>query len=472
MLNRRWCGAVISMLMLGIGLTFSPVANSQTVNQNACRTNDYAILYVGGIRTTHWEMIQERQALEFMVGPTYNGRKVVFRELTNRTSGWSLGLLDVVETVGLSIRDTQSTDFFSTRYDDLARLAEGDSAPLARLRTRSSPALVTQIDNVGTGLASLIVRATGGLATRQADADAITNRLQAYRETVYGRIPIIVGYSEGNFFATRLYDDIVKEIGEKSLAVVHIAPPTKELRGSYVLSSMDLLIRGYNIGLDKTHDVDFSSADGLGHGIRTTYLRGGSATSRPILNLITAAMDSAQTPNCNRTYLYEGTNFTRVWDAGDRFTSGRISAAVTIRGIGPGYSGIVDLRAFPEYLGGYDVKAYSSAYAPQSFVYSGSGPFGTIGRGSFTFAEGKIKDWTFYVPGSCPGVAAPAYMTCQSSHFVLDSTRRLYGVSEAAQSHIVPTGGQPFPQPIPDSIDYSGQSEASANWIYQEPEKQ
>jgi hypothetical protein len=77
--------------------------------------------------------------------------------------------------------------------------------------------------------------------------DYALHRAQLDKDIAAGNRLLMVAHSQGNVFVDKAYDYVMPQVGAAAVKVAHIAPASGTLRGSYELSSNDLVINALRL---------------------------------------------------------------------------------------------------------------------------------------------------------------------------------------------------------------------------------
>jgi hypothetical protein len=184
-----------------------------------CSPNGYTILTINGVSTNISGAQDNRDKLKAHFPDTYNNQKLTVDYLLNPTHTISIDLLDTAEQKANdeTLSDIQDSDFAQMLTD--------------------------------------------------ASAKVITQKL------------LLVGHSQGNFYANTFYDAVIDEAGgipSESMGVYGVATPANRVAGNglYLTSDTDKVIDKLPNILKPNVHIDFKNSDdnGLGHDFSKIYL--------------------------------------------------------------------------------------------------------------------------------------------------------------------------------------------------------
>ncbi|MFA6393156.1 MAG: immunoglobulin-like domain-containing protein [Candidatus Paceibacterota bacterium] len=207
--------------------------------EDVCSKSGYTVLTINGIWTDEFEASTNKESLKKRLPDTYNNQHLIVDYAYNPTHGAGAG--DIVDVAKQGIIDPNSEDF------DLVEILNSASAKVK------------------------------------------TQKL------------LLVGHSQGNFYANAFYDKVVNKNGgvpSSSIGVYSVATPDNRVAGGgkYLTSDTDTVITGFvghikNILHPNTH-IDLKPEDGDGHDFAKVYLEYKSAE---IVGDIKASLDKLQT---------------------------------------------------------------------------------------------------------------------------------------------------------------------------------
>ena len=252
---------------------------AQAVEIPICRPAGYTVGFFNGVWNTEKQAEDSQDQLEKLVretyGYTYQGEPIRFELFYNTTNG----LLDVMEVFMQRSAEIDASGELGKRFEYLWGTLTGNASFLEKVKG-FFPNLVSFFgwfyDSLIQKFLALGAKLFGSLPTND---DYVRHDQQLKELVAQQKKLILVAHSQGNLFVNRAVETLRKMDSEDEVKVVHVAPASAVLSGSYVLADIDWVIkalRGMGLSsLSPSNLVLASSAkDRSGHGFVETYLDG------------------------------------------------------------------------------------------------------------------------------------------------------------------------------------------------------
>ena len=293
--------AVVGSLLVGISRnTHAEPTNNPSAK---CLGKDVAFLYFNGIHNDPAAATASLLELKRIHGTQTSAGDVIRYELMyNHTNGFS----DVVET--FEQRLLEQNGLLAGRFELFFEVINGDG-PWWNKIAASIPSAAKTLNSIADWYqAAAILALTKAFGNPPTALDYAQHRSVIDQKIDEGRKLLLVAHSQGNLFANVAYDYARKRLGTSSVKVVHIAPASSRLVGSYTLANLDLVINGLRVAgtvADNTDDIpDYAhrpagvngKKDILGHNLIAIYLNPGLTTSSRVKTHIQEALASLVSP--------------------------------------------------------------------------------------------------------------------------------------------------------------------------------
>jgi hypothetical protein len=303
-LRRSLVAAVATLATLLVPLTYSAGAHAQV--RNLCGGRGYVVGFFNGVWNTPTQdgALAGLAALRDLIGRTYNNEPVEYELFYNHTGSTVSATFfqDLAETFIQRAREVDQTGALEQRYEYLWQVvADGDQSLWDRL-TAAVPAAGGVLSALYTDFTT---KAVAGyslmLSSPPTAADMAEHRSRLDEMALQGQKLILVAHSQGNLFVNPAFDYINAKAGAGSVKVVHVAPASPTLRGSYTLADIDIVINGLRVqGLSSVPASNLvlpvSTRDLSGHKLVDTYLDGSRPGRVAVKGLVDAALGAAVTP--------------------------------------------------------------------------------------------------------------------------------------------------------------------------------
>lgn len=364
----------LSFVAAPLAIFSASISNAQSFPENSCETDGYVIALQTGILSPATTTRRELNLIQSLIGPTFEGRPIRYIALQNTTAtneGAAFGVLDIAELLAQRARERSDLVEFRGRTEIHHRAAYSDERSLNTFEREGDAAVDTTVSMYRAVLQNVLFDSAALNRTYEAtlgrleQVDLDANRRDLYKQTQRGFAPVIIGHSQGALFVNKLYDETVDEISNSSLKTYYIAPASQTTRGGgeYVLSPSDEILKLLEIdgGTLRPRGPNPGTPPGSinGHSLANAYLSNASSRNEIIAG-IRRALDAAEPLNCTRTFSYDGQPFTRARSS-DLFGPGEINGTITIQGLGPGYTGFLGGRTFPEFIKSYSFQTTGGA---------------------------------------------------------------------------------------------------------------
>ena len=310
--------AVVVSLLAGIsGNTHGQPSGNPNMK---CLGKDVAFLYFNGIHNDLATATASLLELKRIHGTKTSAGDVIRYELMyNHTNGFS----DVVET--FEQRLLEQNGILAGRFELFFEVINGDGPWWNKIST-SVPAAAKTLNSIADWYRAAVILALTKLFGNPPTAlDYAQHRSIIDKKIDEGRKLLLVAHSQGNLFANVAYDYAKKRLGASSVKVVHIAPASSRLVGSYTLANLDLVINGLRVAgtvADNTDDIpDYVHRpagvngwkDILGHNLIAIYLNPSLATSSRVKTHIQEALASLVSPtNIEALYFFDAAYFRSI----------------------------------------------------------------------------------------------------------------------------------------------------------------
>jgi hypothetical protein len=243
-----------------------------------CPQAGYTTGFFNGVWNTKAEAAKSLALLAKLNPSTLNGLPVTPQLFYNQSGCVTLGatcLQDVAETF---IQRANAIDASGVLAKDFVVFWEA----VTGTRTYSNsligiiPSIANLIGSLFSTVTNKILALTALLTSTPPTALTMaTNNADLDRLAANGQYFTLIAHSQGNLFLNQAYDHILPTVGASGVQAVHIAPASPTLRGDYVLSSSDTVIRALALtGSVPTVNFTLSTnpLDASGHGLLDTYL--------------------------------------------------------------------------------------------------------------------------------------------------------------------------------------------------------
>ncbi len=247
-----------------------------------CRPAGYTVGFFNGVWNTEQQANDSKEELENLIdeiyGDTYQGEPIRFELFYNTTNG----LLDVMEVFIQRSAEIDGSGELGKRFEYLWGSLTGNASFLEKVKgffPNLSSFFGWFYDSLIQKFLALGAKLFGSLPTNEdyARHDKQLKELVAEQKKL-----ILVAHSQGNLFVNRAVETLRGMGSEDEVKVVHVAPASAVLSGSYVLADIDWVIKALRaMGLSSLSSSNLvlasSVEDRSGHGFVETYLDG----SRP-----------------------------------------------------------------------------------------------------------------------------------------------------------------------------------------------
>ncbi len=247
-----------------------------------CRPAGYTVGFFNGVWNSRQQAKYSQDQLEKLVretyGETYQGEPIRFELFYNTTNG----LLDVMEVFIQRSAEIDGSGELGKRFEYLWGSLTGNASFLEKVKgffPNLSSFFGWFYDSLIQKFLALGAKLFGSLPTNEdyARHDQQLKELVAEQKKL-----ILVAHSQGNLFVNRAVETLRGMGSEVGVQVVHVAPASAVLSGSYVLADIDWVIKALRaMGLSSLSSSNLvlasSVEDRSGHGFVETYLDG----SRP-----------------------------------------------------------------------------------------------------------------------------------------------------------------------------------------------
>jgi hypothetical protein len=283
-------------------------------------TQGYVIGHFNGIMTTRaqaeYELLVVRSLFD---NDSYKGKSLGFELFYNQTSGDGVKgfLRDVAEV--FDQRAKESADVLKNRWEVFWESLS--SAPKPKKKRSFWTRVKDKISSISKAFTNLLKSFYSTVVTKltafvtsffhdksqtKHDYNIHNTRLKTL---LYEKNRVLlIGYSQGNLFANKAYETVVKESGisniENSLKMIHIAPPVLKTHGEHSLNNIDIVINSLRLqGIDSVPKINLyypqshlKEYDWTGHRLVPTYLNPIRDGREKIILDLHNALDSLMEP--------------------------------------------------------------------------------------------------------------------------------------------------------------------------------
>lgn len=234
-----------------------------------CEGEYIRTVFFNGMRSNESDSKKSLEYLKYRmneyIGKTYNNKKISYDLIYNSHVGIISDL----------------TEVFNQRR---VALDDGDYLFAKAITSENNEILkkIKSLDEDLSGIVDDMVKDVEEIAKKndlkETEIDYSAHNLKLDKISSKGEKILFVGHSQGNMFMNHAYNHVTKKLNRSKVAVMHVAPASKELHGKYVLSSNDGVINvlkfifGDNAVLESNITIPFSPEDMSGHKIIETYL--------------------------------------------------------------------------------------------------------------------------------------------------------------------------------------------------------
>lgn len=309
------CNMLVSLLII---LPLNTVQASKNIS--LCEPSGIVFGFFNGVQTTERQAYIGLKNLEVIHGETNaTGEVIQYELLYNYTKGFE----DFVET--FEQRLIEQKDTLEGRFELFFEAMKGGGYWWNAI-TDTVSSVEGVLDSFRDWTKAATIDAlTGLIANPPTIENYVEHQARIDSWVIEGKKLLFVAHSQGNLFANVAYDyALSKNMLERSIKVVHIAPASPSLRGKYILADQDLVINGLRFvgsvpnitnkiplypmrraGLNGKKDI-------LGHGLLEIYLNPTLNTSSSTKSYINKALNILETPPISATTgLFTAT---LIWD--------------------------------------------------------------------------------------------------------------------------------------------------------------
>lgn len=264
----------------------------------------YTLGFFNGVWNTAREASDGKEALQDLVGSTYNNEPVKYENFYNHTGATvdSNGLQDLAETFIQRSAEIDASGEMGKRFEYFWEFL-GSSKPTFLDKIKGIfPNAISLFDALYTTFTTKLAAIISGiLSNPPTEADYATHNAQLDALAADGQKLMLVAHSQGNLFMNHAYDHILPVVTKNRVAAAHIAPASPTLHGEHVLTNIDLVINALRIqGVDSVPannlDLNSSSDDVSGHTLIGTYLDGTRDGRVKVKTMIESAMEKLKCP--------------------------------------------------------------------------------------------------------------------------------------------------------------------------------
>ena len=266
---------------------------------NLCVASGYVIAYFNGVGNTYLDAERARDRLKSIYGTTYspNGQGISYRLFYNPTEGFLKDLTEVFK------QKEQETPAIRGRWELLWSALRGTT----NSRLLLDPVADRVVQSLREAVVTLTKTHTEGLILR-APSDTVTS---GFVTTMNGLVTerkkvLAVAHSQGNLYLNAVYDKVRPGLTTESLKTVHVAPASATVRGPYVLSDNDMVIKALGAALGFTLEPNVEMPlrpidDRSGHGFLESYMDSGYSAYDRVKTGLDTQLASLQDPESNAT---------------------------------------------------------------------------------------------------------------------------------------------------------------------------
>ncbi len=287
---------------------------------NNCIVEGYTLAFINGVNTKNTDAVKGLRMIKSLTGMTsYNGEKIKY-ELLYNYSGIENSAIDLLEDFVETFdqRTNQIGEMGVIKWVAFWDLMSGKTnTPVIERLILLFPEMFDLVNNwiaitVNNKVRVFLKELWNWFGVGKANTSEVRKKfsLQVDTWTWQGKKIVYIAHSQGNLWATEMdqYTTSKKGYGEGNTDIIHIAPATPLLKGDYILSDNDFVIKGLNLTgtssePDANFEIPFNSLDKLGHGLETTYLAD-SGSRQKIKNMIINSLSSVSKPLMN-DYLFK-----------------------------------------------------------------------------------------------------------------------------------------------------------------------
>ncbi|ALL71363.1 hypothetical protein K788_00009640 (plasmid) [Paraburkholderia caribensis MBA4] len=302
--------------LLGLVLTFqSGAQTSPPPLDDICLPAGYLIGYFNGVNNDVIDATIASNELRKIYGTTNpkDGQRIRYDYFLNPSQGF---LQDVAESFKQKAQlhgDTPTIKDLAKKFEFFWALI-GDVGPVDRTRIPGFASFPS--DDVSVDFVKIAEDAISK-AQPEAVVASMVNEVRPY--VIEGTKLIMVAHSQGNLFATSVYNRLKPELkSTTSVQLVHVAPPDDKLIGPYTLHDRDRVINavrqsaGHVPPANAFLPVFASVSDLILHFFVETYLNRSYPTFQHIKIAIDVALDTArEEPNPTNKGFF---TITLTWD--------------------------------------------------------------------------------------------------------------------------------------------------------------
>ncbi len=275
---------------------FSLGAYAESTETNLCMEKGVIFGFFNGVQTTKHQARIARGSLKSTFGDrTEDDEKIKYELFYNYTDGFE----DFVETFEQRLKEQDA--ILGNRFELFFQVLHKEGSWWEKI-IETIPALADILGAISDDLqASMVNTLTGWAANPPTIANYAEQQSRISTFILEGKKLLFFAHSQGNLFANSAYDYAVAKVGSDSVKVVHVAPASPTLRGSYTLANLDLVINGLRIAGSVPNITDTmpeyllrspgvnGETDILGHGLLEIYLN----TTLPMITRIREHVNTA-----------------------------------------------------------------------------------------------------------------------------------------------------------------------------------
>ncbi len=259
--------------------------------------------FFNGVWNTDKQASDGLQALEELIGPTYQGTDLRYENFYNQTGtvNGNTALQDIAEV--FIQRSKELDGVLNNRWEHYWELLAGKHAEGDSLTAR----LLNGIGNGASALAGLFGATFNAmlgqmfsgysqmLSNPPTEAD-VAGQLQKLRSLAdEGYSFVLIAHSQGNLFVNSAYDGLRSSHPDTKAGVVHVAPASPTLRDEHLLADIDLVINGLRVqGISTVAPININlparKSDLSGHTLVGTYLDAARAAREKINGMVQAVL--------------------------------------------------------------------------------------------------------------------------------------------------------------------------------------
>jgi len=292
---------------------------AQENQTNLCMEQGVIFGFFNGVQTTKRQARIARGFLKSTFGDhTEDNEKIKYVLFYNYTNGFE----DFVETFEQRLKE-QNT-ILENKFELFFEVRNQNSPwwkKIIEIVPAAADVLGAMVDDMQ---ASAVKTLTGWVADPPTIANYAEQQSRIESFILEGKKLLFFAHSQGNLFATSAYDFATTKVSHDSVKVVHVAPASPTLRGSYTLANLDLVINGLRLAGSVPDITDTmpgyllrpaglnGKTDPLGHGLLEIYLNSSFSMINRIREHVETALNTLVSPEIHASQGFF--TVTLTWD--------------------------------------------------------------------------------------------------------------------------------------------------------------